>query len=99
MRVQAFDGLCSLYGRGERGLFRGLSALAGADARAHDGSTVAGADVAADAIPEPRAEPRAEQRADNCGAIAVADAPADARPQPRAVASPNADPCRFVGDA
>ena len=47
MRVYAFDRLRRLDDRGGRGLFSGLSALAGADARAYDGSTVAGADVAA----------------------------------------------------
>ena len=47
MRVYASDRLRRLDDRGGRGIFRGLSALAGADARTHDGSTVAGADVAA----------------------------------------------------
>ena len=47
VRVFASDRLCRLDDRGGRGIFRGLSALAGADARTHDGSTVAGADVAA----------------------------------------------------
>ena len=47
VRVYAFDRLLRLDDRGERGLFRGFSAVAGADARAYDGSTVAGADVAA----------------------------------------------------
>ena len=47
LRVYASDRLRCVDDCGERGLFRGLSAVAGADARAHDGSAVAGADVAA----------------------------------------------------
>ena len=47
VRVYASDRFRRLDDRGERGLFRGLSALAGADARAYDGSAFAGPDVAA----------------------------------------------------
>ena len=64
VRVYVFDRLRRLDDRGVRGLFRGLSALAGADARAYDGSTVAGADVAAVA--------GADHAAD-VGAVACAD--------------------------
>ena len=47
MRVYASDRVRRLDEHDGRGIFRGRSALAGADARAHDGSAVAGADVAA----------------------------------------------------
>ena len=64
VRVYAFDRLRRLDDRGGRRLFSGLSAVAGADARAYDGSTVAGADVAAVA--------GADHAAD-VGAVACAD--------------------------
>ena len=79
-------------------------AVAGADADAdaspYDGGAVAGAhDGAADhASAVAGAGPRAHAAADDAGA-AVADAPADAHPHPRAVASSDAGPGRFVGDA
>ena len=47
VRVYASDGICSLDKRDGRGVCRGFSAVVRADGRAYDGSTVAGADVAA----------------------------------------------------
>ena len=47
VRVYASDRVRRLDERNGRGIFSGFSALAGADAGAHDRSAVAGADVAA----------------------------------------------------
>ena len=47
VRVHASDRLRRLGERDGRGIFSGFSAVAGADAGAHDRSAVAGADVAA----------------------------------------------------
>ena len=80
VRVYAFDRLCSLDDRGGRGLFRGLSALAGADARAYDGSTVAGADVNAIAGADHAADVGALAGAHDGAAHAEANAGADAGP-------------------
>ena len=84
VRVYASDRFRRLDDRGERGLFRGLPALAKADARAYDGSAFAGPDVAAVARADHAADmgalAGAHDGAAHAEAVAVADAPADAGP-------------------
>ena len=82
VRVYASDRFRRLDDRGERGLFRGLSALAEADARAYDGSTVAGADVAAVAGADHAADVGALAGAHDGAAHAEAVAGANALTRP-----------------
>ena len=82
MRVHASDGLRRLDERNGCGIFSGLSAVAGADAGAHDRPAVAGADVAAVAGADHAADVGAVAGAHDGAAHAEANAGSDAPARP-----------------